>query len=144
MTTYDLDNGRFLVSTSQNWTNCNACIFNKETEESILVNCNEVDHHGYSNLILTISSSMYNNFEFKLNLLREDSIQYMNIDIDIIDHIPTIRLIIQHASYTEILCIDDNMKQNGICLGQMLYDFAEAMSAREMIEGHYQRSALLN
>lgn len=141
MTTYDLDS-KFLVSTSQNWTNCNACIFNKETEETILVNCNEVDHHGYSDLMITISSSMYNNFEFRLRLLREDTIQHMDINIDVVDHIPTICLCIHHANYTEILCMDENMKQNGICLGQMLYDFANVISARDIIEDHYCHNLL--
>ena len=125
MNTYDLDD-RYLVAESHNWENCHVCILNKKTKETLSINCDEVDHHGYSKLAITIASSIYSNVEFKFTMLREDTIKNIGFNVKVFDHIPVVFLNICHANYIEKIIFNEELtSDNGVSFLELLYNFVE-------------------
>lgn len=121
---YDLDN-RYRVITTNDWTNCSLIIGNYRTGEMLTAVCNEVDKHGYSELVLTIASSLYDNIVFTIKMVREDTIKGITFDVHISDHKPIPVLYILHDKYSEEVTPDLNMSVNNVYFDTFLYDFSE-------------------
>ena len=120
---YELDD-RYHVITTNNWTNCSLIIGNYRTGEILTATCNEVDKHGYSKLVFTIASSLYDNVVFTIKMVREDNIKGITFDVRICDHMPIPILCIIHDNYSEEVEPDLNMKVNHVYFDQFLYDFS--------------------
>ena len=120
---YDLDN-RYHVFTTNNWNNCGLIINNLNTGEILVATCNEIDKHGYSKLVLNITSSLCNRIAFTFNLVREDNIKGIAFNVHIYDHMPIPILCIIHDNYSEEVEPDLNMKVNHVYFDQFLYDFS--------------------
>ena len=126
---YELDD-RYHVITTNNWTNCSLIIGNYRTGEILTATCNEVDKHGYSKLVFTIASSLYDNVVFTIKMVREDNIKGITFDVRICDHMPIPVLYILHDNYSEDITPDLNMSVNNVYFDIFLYEFSETKKKR--------------
>lgn len=101
-----------------------------ELGEILTATCNEVDKHGYSKLVFTIASSLYDNVVFTIKMVREDNIKGITFDVRICDHMPIPVLYILHDNYSEDITPDLNMSVNNVYFDTFLYEFSETKKKR--------------